>query len=52
MIKPISYLETYPIRHEVMWPDKELSYIHVEGDKEADHFGYFKDNILVSVISV
>ncbi len=52
MIKPISYLETYSIRHEVMWPDKEMSYIHVEGDEEAEHFGYFLDGILVSVISV
>lgn len=52
MIKKISFKETYPIRHEVMWPDKDLDYIKVDGDETADHYGYYDGKDLVAVISV
>lgn len=52
MIKEIPYELTYAIRQQVMWPDKPIEFIHVEGDETADHFGYFDQDKLVSVISV
>lgn len=52
MIKKINYEMTYDIRHQVMWPDKPLAYIKVDGDASADHYGYFVEGELVAVISV
>lgn len=52
MIKKIRHRDTYPIRHQVMWPNESLSYIMIDGDQEADHYGYFIDDKLVSVVSV
>ena len=52
MIKKITYVETYNIRHQVMWPDKPLEYIKLEQDPEGDHYGYYVNDQLVSVISV
>ncbi|MCH4885958.1 GNAT family N-acetyltransferase [Acidaminobacter sp. JC074] len=52
MVKAISYQDTYEIRHKVMWPDRDLDYIKLDCDPEGDHYGYFLDDHLVSVISV
>lgn len=52
MIKEINYKETYPLRHQVMWPDKPLDYIVVEGDENAKHYGCFENGQLISVISL
>lgn len=52
MIKEISYEATYPIRHKVMWPNKPVDYIKLENDKSGKHFGFYKDEVLVSVISL
>ena len=52
LIQPISWQQTIPIRHQVLWPHKPPEFCHVEGDLEAMHFGAFIDNELVSVASV
>lgn len=52
MIKKIHYKDTYDIRHQVMWPDKPLDYIKLDQDPSGDHYGYFIEGLLVSVISV
>lgn len=52
MIKLIGFEETYSIRHQVMWPNESVDFIKVEGDQEADHYGYFLDHQLIAVISV
>ena len=51
-IHQITWQQALPIRHAVLWPDKEPDYCRVEGDDMAWHFGYFKDAQLVSVASV
>lgn len=35
-----------------MWPDKDLDYIKLEDDDLGTHFGLFKEDILISVISL
>nr|WP_231841407.1 GNAT family N-acetyltransferase [Amphibacillus xylanus] len=35
-----------------MWPDKPFDYIKVNGDDTAIHYGLFRDNKLISVISL
>lgn len=38
-VKSISWQETIPIRHSVLWPNEDASYCNVEGDDGAWHFG-------------
>ena len=51
-ITKINKEEAWELRHKVMWPDKDLDYIKLEEDDLGIHFGLFKENILVSVISL
>jgi predicted GNAT family N-acyltransferase len=52
LIRRISWEQTIPIRHHVLWPNKLPEFCHVEGDQEAMHFGAFINEQLVSVASV
>ncbi|KKI90725.1 GNAT family acetyltransferase [Bacillus sp. SA1-12] len=42
----------WELRHKVMWPDKAFDYIKLVDDDLGIHFGLFKENILISVISL
>ena len=50
-IKEIQAKETYELRHQVMWPNKKKEFVILENDKEGIHFGLFKDENLISVVS-
>ncbi|GAB3995332.1 GNAT family N-acetyltransferase [Spirosoma daeguense] len=51
-IRTITPEQTYPLRHSVLWPDKPFDYVKVENDSEGHHFGAFKNDELVAVISL
>ena len=51
-IRSITPEQTYPLRHSVLWPDKPFDYVKVENDEEGHHFGAFRDEQLVAVISL
>ncbi len=51
-IQPITPEQTYPLRHSVLWPDKPLDYVKVDNDSEGHHFGAFRDDELIAVISL
>jgi len=51
-IRNISWEQTIPLRHSVLWPKKPAEYCHVEGDQDALHFGTFINDELVCVASV
>jgi len=51
-IKEIDYQTALPIRHEVLWPNKPVSFCKVEGDETAKHFGVFVKDQLVAVASI
>jgi predicted GNAT family N-acyltransferase len=51
LIKKITAAETWPLRQKVMWPNKPIEFIQLEGDDTAVHYGLYKDGVLVSVIS-
>ncbi|WP_448549088.1 GNAT family N-acetyltransferase [Thalassotalea fusca] len=51
-IRTISWEQTIPLRHSVLWPTKPPEYCHVEGDHDALHFGAFINDELVCVASV
>ncbi len=52
IIKSIPYQSTWPIRHQVMWPNKALDYVKLEADEAGIHYGLFVDKELVSIISL
>ncbi|MEH7386416.1 GNAT family N-acetyltransferase [Bacillus sp. JJ1521] len=52
IITKIEKEEAWEIRHRVMWPEKDFDYIKLEDDDVGIHFGLFKEDILISVISL
>ncbi|WP_298479881.1 GNAT family N-acetyltransferase [uncultured Maribacter sp.] len=52
IIKPISYKQTWPIRHVVMYPDFPLEHVILEKDSKGQHFGGFIQGELVCVVSL
>ena len=51
-IRSITPGQTYLLRHSVLWPDKPFDYVKVENDEEGHHFGAFRGEDLVAVISL
>ncbi|WP_396600386.1 GNAT family N-acetyltransferase [Algibacter sp. R77976] len=51
-ILEITHQETLSIRHEVMWPDKPIDYVHIPNDHQGKHFGLFFNGKMISVISL
>ncbi|QDK79118.1 GNAT family N-acetyltransferase [Spirosoma sp. KCTC 42546] len=52
LIRSITPEQTYPLRHNVLWPDKPFEYVKVENDADGYHFGAFLEDELVAVISL
>lgn len=51
-VKKIVACETWALRQQAMWPDKEIDYVKLADDPRGTHYGLFKDEQLVSVISL
>ncbi|MFW6362424.1 MAG: GNAT family N-acetyltransferase [Spirochaeta sp.] len=51
-IRRIQWQDTIELRHRVLWPTRNQTFCHVEGDADAWHFGAFLPEGLVSVASV
>lgn len=51
-VKQISTFDVLAIRHKVMWPNKPIAYVKLEGDLNARHFGLFANNKITSIISL
>jgi len=51
-IRSINWDDALPIRHEILWPSKPLSFCKVEGDEAAMHYGVFVEEKLVCVASI
>lgn len=51
-VKEITAEETYPLRHTVMYPDFPLEYIKLPKDFEGQHFAVFRDDKIVTVVSL
>ncbi|MEO0898733.1 MAG: GNAT family N-acetyltransferase [Bacteroidota bacterium] len=51
-ITRLSAKETWPLRQQVLWPEKELEYVKLEKDEEGIHLGIKdQDGKVISVIS-
>lgn len=51
-IKEIEAQATWPIRHQVMWPNKPVDYVILPNDKDGKHYGLFLHDQLIAVISL
>jgi predicted GNAT family N-acyltransferase len=51
-IKQIKPSETWEIRHRVMWAGKPFEDVKLPNDDAGLHFGLFRENVLLSVISL
>lgn len=51
-ITKIGKEKAWELRHKVMWPDRSFDYIRLDDDDLGIHFGLYKGNILISVISL
>ena len=51
-IKRLSWQDTIPVRHLVLWPDESPEYCKVEGDESALHFGISVQDKIVCVASL
>jgi ribosomal protein S18 acetylase RimI-like enzyme len=51
-IQLITADEALPVRQQVLWPDKPLSFCRVADDEDGIHYGAYVNNELVSVASV
>ncbi len=43
---------TWPLRHEVMWPNMPIDFVKLPEDASGIHFGLFVDTNLVSTVSL
>lgn len=50
-IQKVSCQDCWPIRHQVMWPDRSLDYVKLPEDEKGEHFGLYKEKDLIAVIS-
>ena len=51
-IKQIQPSETWEIRHRVMWAGKPFDDIKLPDDIYGQHFGLFRNSVLLSVVSL
>ena len=51
-IQPIPPEATWPIRHQVLWPNRPMEYVQLPDDPQGLHFGLWTAHQLVSVISL
>ncbi|MDF2681510.1 MAG: family acetyltransferase [Brevibacillus sp.] len=52
IIKQIRKEDTWELRHTVLWPDKDLSFVQMIEDDTGLHFGLYEGKELVSVLSL
>nr|WP_260284327.1 GNAT family N-acetyltransferase [Peribacillus sp. BBB004] len=51
-VRQVDKEEVWELRHKVMWADKPFDYIKLEDDDLGIHYGLFKGDDLISVISL
>ena len=50
-IERLTVEEVLPVRHEVLWPDKPLSFCKLDDDNEGEHFGIRMNGLVVCIAS-
>jgi GNAT superfamily N-acetyltransferase len=52
VIRRIHKEQAWQLRHEVMWPDRDIDYVKLQDDDAGAHYGLFEGERLISVISL
>ena len=52
IINEVPYEDVLKLRHEVMYPDKDIDFVKLPDDNMGLHIGVYENGILVSVMSV
>jgi len=52
MIEEIDLETVWQIRHQVMWPERDASFVRIPEDTDAKHLGFVVDGQCVSIISL
>lgn len=52
IIQQVDTQQVLPVRQQVLWPDKPMSFCLVDGDEIASHYGAFVADQLVCVASI
>ena len=52
IIQEINLDTVWQIRHQVMWPERDVSFVRIPEDAEAKHLGVVMDDQVVSIISL
>lgn len=52
VIRQITWPETIPVRHLVLWPERPPTFSQLDNDPQGQHFGAFIEEKLVCVASV
>ncbi|MCW2473166.1 MULTISPECIES: GNAT family N-acetyltransferase [unclassified Symbiopectobacterium] len=51
-VRPITVDTCLPLRQKELWPDRPLDFLRMEGDEQAQHYGLYQEDTLVSCLSV
>lgn len=51
-IRKISWQDTIPLRHSVLWPNRSPEFCKLDDDADGLHFGAYVNDLLVCVASV
>ncbi|MGG3193676.1 MULTISPECIES: GNAT family N-acetyltransferase [Priestia] len=51
-VQTITKEQAWEVRHIVMWPDKDFSYVQLRDDPSGMHYGLFEKGELKSVVSL
>ncbi|WP_209443690.1 GNAT family N-acetyltransferase [Paenibacillus camerounensis] len=51
-IRLISKEQAWQLRHEVMWPERELDYVKLDDDDAGEHYGLLEQERLISAVSL
>jgi len=52
IIKDVPLADVWAMRHQVMYPSETLEFVKLEADASGLHWGLYKEDVLISVISV
>lgn len=51
-VQTITKEQAWEVRHIVMWPHKDFSYVQLKEDPSGMHYGLFSEGELKSVVSL
>ncbi|NOV02134.1 GNAT family N-acetyltransferase [Paenibacillus planticolens] len=51
-IEKVRKEQAWQLRHEVMWPERDLSYVQLADDEKGVHYGLVDEGTLISVVSL